>query len=101
MDAIKRDFGTFEDFKTQFKSAGATQFGSGWAWLVSDANGKLSILKTPNAENPMASKTGNPLLTMDVWEHAYYLDVQNRRPAYIDTFVDNLIDWDAVAARYQ
>lgn len=100
MTAIKRDFGSFEDFKSQFKTAGATQFGSGWAWLVTDPNGKLSIVKSANAENPLSLGAGKALLTMDVWEHAYYLDVQNRRPAYIDTYVNDLIDWDAVAARY-
>lgn len=99
MASIKRDFGSFEEFTKQFKAAGATQFGSGWAWLVTDSNGKLSVVKTANAENPLA--IGNKaILTMDVWEHAYYLDVQNKRPAYIDTFVDKLIDWDSVAARY-
>lgn len=100
LDAIKRDFGSFDDFKTQFKAAGATQFGSGWAWLVTDSKGKLSIVKSANAENPLSLSAGKALLTMDVWEHAYYLDVQNKRPAYIDTFVESLIDWDAVAARY-
>jgi len=96
--AIEEAFGSVEEFKKQFSAAGATQFGSGWAWLVVD-NGKLAITKTPNAENPITSgKT--PILTMDVWEHAYYLDTQNRRPAYIETFVNELINWDAVEARY-
>lgn len=99
MDAIKRDFGSYDDFKTKFKAAGATQFGSGWAWLITDGKGGLTIEKTPNAVNPLCTgKTA--ILTMDVWEHAYYLDVQNRRPAYIDTFVDKLINWDEVASRY-
>ena len=100
LQAIERDFGSFDKFKTQFKAAGATQFGSGWAWLVTDANGKLSIVKTPNAENHLSAGVGKPLLTMDVWEHAYYLDYQNRRPDFMTTFVDKLIDWDAVSARY-
>ncbi|KAK9842274.1 hypothetical protein WJX81_004068 [Elliptochloris bilobata] len=97
--AIERDFGSFDEFKTQFKAAGATQFGSGWAWLVAEG-GKLKVTKTPNAENPLTNPAQTPLLTMDVWEHAYYLDVQNRRPDYISTFVDKLINWDKVAERF-
>eukprot|EP00879_Flechtneria_rotunda_P001514 GHRR01001671.1.p1 GENE.GHRR01001671.1~~GHRR01001671.1.p1 ORF type:complete len:178 (+),score=70.54 GHRR01001671.1:35-535(+) len=98
-DAINASFGSFDEFKNQFKTAGGTQFGSGWAWLVTDKSGKLSIEKTPNAVNPVVEgKT--PILTMDVWEHAYYLDVQNRRPDYMTTFVDKLIDWENVAKRY-
>jgi len=98
-DAIKASFGSFDEFKTQFKAAGATQFGSGWAWLVADKSGKLSIEKTPNAVTPVVEgKT--PILTMDVWEHAYYLDVQNRRPDYMTTFVDKLIDWESVGKRF-
>jgi Fe-Mn family superoxide dismutase len=98
-EAITRDFGSFDEFKVQFKAAGATQFGSGWAWLNSE-KGKLSITKTPNAVLPVVDgKT--PVLTMDVWEHAYYLDVQNRRPDYMTTFLDKLISWDAVSARYE
>ena len=97
-DAIQRDFGSFDAFKDAFKTAGATQFGSGWAWLSTDKSGKLEVTKTPNAENPWVhGKT--PILTMDVWEHAYYLDVQNRRPDYMTTFFD-LINWDKVAERY-
>jgi len=95
---IKEDFGSFEAFVEEFKKAGATQFGSGWAWLVLD-NGKLKVTKTGNAENPMT--TGQiPLLTMDVWEHAYYLDYQNRRPDYINDFVTKLINWDFVAENF-
>jgi superoxide dismutase, Fe-Mn family len=94
-DKINSDFGSFDKFVEEFKKAGATQFGSGWAWLVLD-NGTLKVTKTPNADNPIT--TGQiPLLTMDVWEHAYYLDYQNRRPAYIDDFVAKLINWDFVA----
>ena len=77
--AIERDFGSFDEFKAQFKQAGATQFGSGWAWLVAEG-GKLKVTKTPNAENPLTNPVQTPLLTMDVWEHAYYLDVQARAP---------------------
>lgn len=97
-DKIKADFGSFEKFVEEFKTAGGTQFGSGWAWLVLD-NGTLKVVKTLNAENPMTSGQ-TPLLTMDVWEHAYYLDYQNKRPAYIDTFISNLINWDFVAENY-
>jgi len=78
-----------------FKAAGATQFGSGWAWLVVDG-GKLAVTKTPNAETPL-TKGQVPLITMDVWEHAYYLDFQNRRPDYISTFLDKLVNWDFAA----
>lgn len=97
-DKIKADFGSFEKFVEEFKNAGATQFGSGWAWLVLD-NGTLKVTKTLNAENPITSGL-IPLLTMDVWEHAYYLDFQNKRPAYIDTFVEKLINWDFVAENF-
>ncbi len=97
-EKINADFGSFENFVAEFKKAGATQFGSGWAWLVLD-NGTLKVTKTLNAENPMTSGQ-IPLLTMDVWEHAYYLDYQNKRPAYIDTFVESLINWDFVAENF-
>jgi Fe-Mn family superoxide dismutase len=92
---INADFGSFDAFKEQFKQAGATQFGSGWAWLVLD-NGTLKVTKTLNADNPL-TQGQKPLLTMDVWEHAYYIDYQNRRPDYIGTFMDKLINWDFVA----
>jgi superoxide dismutase, Fe-Mn family len=95
-EKIKADFGSFDDFVTEFKKAGATQFGSGWAWLVLD-NGTLKVTKTSNAENPITSGQ-IPLLTMDVWEHAYYLDYQNRRPDYISDFLGKLVNWDFVAA---
>ena len=93
---IDADFGSFDGFKEQFKTAGATQFGSGWAWLVLD-NGTLKITKTGNADLPLAHGQ-KALLTMDVWEHAYYLDYQNRRPDYMSTFLDKLVNWDFVAA---
>eukprot|EP00252_Welwitschia_mirabilis_P000249 TRINITY_DN1025_c0_g1_i1.p1 TRINITY_DN1025_c0_g1~~TRINITY_DN1025_c0_g1_i1.p1 ORF type:complete len:246 (-),score=53.59 TRINITY_DN1025_c0_g1_i1:596-1333(-) len=97
LEMINRDFGSYDEFVKQFKQAAATQFGSGWAWLVLKDK-KLAIEKTPNAINPLV--WGNtPLLTIDVWEHAYYLDYQNRRPDYIATFVDALISWDSVNAR--
>lgn len=93
---IDADFGSFDKFAEEFKTAGATQFGSGWAWLVLD-NGTLKVAKTLNAGNPLT--TGQvPLLTMDVWEHAYYLDYQNKRPDYIETFLKSLINWDFAAS---
>ena len=96
-DAINKNFGSFEAFKNEFSKAAATLFGSGWAWLVKDAEGKLQIEKESNAGNPI--RTGlQPLLTIDVWEHAYYLDYQNKRPAYIDAFW-NVVDWNKVADR--
>jgi len=95
-EKINADFGSFEAFVEQFKTAGATQFGSGWAWLVLDG-GTLKVTKTGNADLPLAHGQ-KALLTMDVWEHAYYLDYQNRRPDYISTFLDKLVNWDFVAA---
>ena len=90
--AINRDFGSFDKFKEEFATAGATQFGSGWAWLV-EKDGKLAVTKTPNADLPM--KHGQKaLLTMDVWEHAYYIDYRNARPKYIEIFLNNLANWD-------
>lgn len=92
-DAIKETFGGYDSFKEAFSDAGATQFGSGWAWLIAK-DGKLEVRKTLNAETPLTDEACTPLLTMDVWEHAYYLDYQNKRPAYIDAFLDNLVNWD-------
>jgi superoxide dismutase, Fe-Mn family len=92
-ELIERDLGGYDNFVKEFKAAGATQFGSGWAWL-SYKGGKLVISKTPNAETPLTEAGTTPLLTMDVWEHAYYLDYQNRRPDYIDTFLSSLVNWD-------
>lgn len=92
---IDADFGSFDKFIETFKNAGATQFGSGWAWLVLDG-GNLKVTKTLNADNPITNNQ-TPLLTMDVWEHAYYLDYQNKRPEYIDTFLSKLVNWDFVA----
>jgi Fe-Mn family superoxide dismutase len=96
LEKITADFGSFDEFVTQFKAAGATQFGSGWAWLVLD-NGTLKVTKTGNADNPLTAGQ-TPLLTMDVWEHAYYLDFQNRRPDYISDFLGKLVNWEFVAA---
>lgn len=92
---IERDFGSLESFADQFKTAGATQFGSGWAWLVV-SDGKLAIRKTANADTPLTETGVTPLLTMDVWEHAYYLDYQNARPTYMDVFLNSLVNWDFV-----
>ena len=99
--AINQAFGSFEEFKTQFAQAAATRFGSGWAWLVIHDN-NLVVTSTPNQDNPMmdiAEVKGTPILGLDVWEHAYYLNYQNRRPDYISAFW-NVVDWDAVAARF-
>jgi Fe-Mn family superoxide dismutase len=92
---IEADFGSFDSFKTAFTQAATTQFGSGWAWLVLDG-GALKVTKTPNAGTPMTSGQV-ALLTIDVWEHAYYIDHRNARPAFITTFLDHLVDWDFVA----
>jgi superoxide dismutase, Fe-Mn family len=97
-EAIVNEFGSYEEFKTKFADAGATQFGSGWAWLSLNPNGTLAIDKTLNADTPLLhGKT--PLLTMDVWEHAYYLDYQNNRPSYIEHFFE-VINWDGANAKY-
>jgi superoxide dismutase, Fe-Mn family len=101
LDAINAAFGNFNDFKTKFATAGTTRFGSGWAWLVKTADGKLEISSTPNQDNPLmdvAEVKGTPLLALDVWEHAYYLNYQNRRPDYINAFW-NVINWNEVANR--
>jgi Fe-Mn family superoxide dismutase len=101
-EAINKDFGSFENFKTQFTEAATKQFGSGWAWLVVDKSGKLVIGSTPNQDNPLMPNvgiSGTPVLGLDVWEHAYYLNYQNKRPDYITAFY-NLINWDAVAKKY-
>lgn len=97
LEIIEKEFGSYEEFKTKFSQAAATLFGSGWAWLVVNKEGKLEIVQTGNAENPL-TKGMTPLLTCDVWEHAYYLDVQNRRPDYIGNFF-KIINWNKVAAR--
>ncbi|HEY0897254.1 MAG TPA: superoxide dismutase [Sphingobacteriaceae bacterium] len=101
-EAINSAFGSFEEFKKKFAEAGATRFGSGWAWLTVGADGKLQVSSTPNQDNPLmdvAEVKGTPILGMDVWEHAYYLKYQNRRPEYITNFF-NVINWDAVADRF-
>ncbi len=100
-DAITGAFGSFADFKSKFSTAAATRFGSGWAWLVKQADGSLAVSSTPNQDNPLmdlAEVKGTPVLGIDVWEHAYYLHYQNRRPEYIEAFW-NVINWDEVSKR--
>jgi len=101
-DAILAAYGTFEDFKTTFSKAAATQFGSGWAWLCVHKGGKVEVCSTPNQDNPLMSGVscgGTPILGLDVWEHAYYLNYQNRRPDYIEAFF-NVINWSEVEKRF-
>lgn len=97
LNAIKSDFGSFDEFKDKFSMAAATLFGSGWAWLVKGKSGKLEIVQESNAGNPLRSGL-EPIMTCDVWEHAYYIDKRNRRPAYIDDFW-NLVDWEKIGKR--
>lgn len=100
--AITADLGGFDNFKKEFSAAGATRFGSGWAWLSVGEDGKLFVSSSPNQDNPLmdvAEKKGTPILGMDVWEHAYYLNYQNRRPDYIEAFY-NVINWEEVNRRY-
>ena len=96
-EKIEASFGGYEKFVEAFKTAGATQFGSGWAWLVLKG-GQLEVMKTPNADTPLAHGI-QALLTVDVWEHAYYLDYQNRRPDYLSVFIEKLVNWDFVNSR--
>ena len=101
-DAILEAYGSFEDFKSAFSNAAATQFGSGWAWLCVHKGGKVEVCATPNQDNPLmpgVSCGGAPILGIDVWEHAYYLNYQNRRPDYINAFF-NVINWNEVAKRF-
>ena len=101
--AIDKAFGSFDKFKEQFNAAAATRFGSGWAWLVKQSNGELVVTSTANQDNPLmdiADVKGTPILGLDVWEHAYYLNYQNRRPDYIGAFW-NVINWDEVATRFK
>jgi len=97
MEMIVKDFGSYDKFVEEFKTAGNTAFGSGWAWLVSTPSG-LKVTKTIGADCPLTEVGAVPLLTMDVWEHAYYLNYQNMRATYIDTFLDKLVNWDFVAS---
>ncbi|MBR9922531.1 MAG: superoxide dismutase [Bacteroidetes bacterium] len=100
--AIERDFGSFDAFKEKFAAAAGTRFGSGWAWLCVDKNDKLFICSTPNQDNPLmdvVEEEGTPILGLDVWEHAYYLNYQNRRPDYVSAFF-NVINWAEVSKRF-
>ncbi|WP_339707885.1 superoxide dismutase [uncultured Kriegella sp.] len=102
-DAINEAFGSFESFKDEFSGAAGTRFGSGWAWLCVHKGGKLEICSTPNQDNPLMPDTGcagHPILGLDVWEHAYYLNYQNRRPDYVNAFF-NVINWDKVSELYE
>ena len=101
--AIDSTFGSLDNLKAEFKKAGIGRFGSGWAWLIVKADGTLAITSTPNQDNPLmdvAEVKGKPILGLDVWEHAYYLKFQNKRPDYIDTFW-NLVDWNGAETRYK
>lgn len=102
-DAINGTFGSFDELKKQLQAAGASRFGSGWAWLIVSEDGDLKVTSTPNQDNPLFDiegiERGTPILGIDVWEHAYYLNYQNKRPAYLEA-IFNVIDWNAVAARY-
>ncbi|AUD13765.1 superoxide dismutase [Planococcus sp. MB-3u-03] len=97
-DAINNKFGSFDEFKEKFEAAGKTRFGSGWAWLVV-SNGELEVTSTPNQDSPL-SEGNTPMLGVDVWEHAYYLKYQNRRPDYLAAFW-NVVNWDEVSKRYE
>jgi Fe-Mn family superoxide dismutase len=102
-DAINNSFGSFEGFKDAFSKAAATQFGSGWAWLCVHEGGGVEVCSTPNQDNPLMPSvgcSGTPILGLDVWEHAYYLNYQNRRPDYIEAFF-NVINWEEVSRRYE
>lgn len=98
-EQIKKDFGSFDEFKKKFGEAATTRFGSGWAWLVKKSDGSLAVTSTPNQDNPLMDNSGRPILGLDVWEHAYYLNYQNRRPDYIAAFW-NVVNWDKVAELY-
>ncbi|MET1258654.1 superoxide dismutase [Flagellimonas sp. DF-77] len=102
-DAINTAFGSFDAFKEKFSAAAGTRFGSGWAWLCVNKGGSVEVCSTPNQDNPLmpgAGCDGHPILGLDVWEHAYYLNYQNRRPDYVAAFF-NVIDWDKVSANYE
>lgn len=97
---IEKDFGSFDGFKEHFAKAAGTRFGSGWAWLVKHDDGRLTVTSSPNQDNPlMTPGSGTPIMGLDVWEHAYYLNYQNRRPDYVGAFW-NVVDWNKVAANY-
>jgi len=97
LDMVKSDFGDFAKFKEELAKAAVTQFGSGWAWVVAEG-GKLKVLQTPNAETPLTNPAQKPLVAIDVWEHAYYVDYRNRRPDYVTAVLDKLVNWEFAAA---
>ena len=96
---ITQDFGSVDKFKEQFKAAATSQFGSGWAWLVLGNDGKLKVTKTPNGSNPLATGEGKALLGIDVWEHSYYLDFRNRRPDYVQNWLDKIANYEFAASQ--
>jgi superoxide dismutase, Fe-Mn family len=102
-EAINKKFGSFDSFKQEFSNAAATRFGSGWAWLIVTGNGEVDVTSTPNQDNPLmdvAEKKGTPILGLDVWEHAYYLKYQNKRPDYVGAWW-NVVNWNEVSRRYE
>lgn len=99
-EAIQSAFGSFDAFKEKFEAAGATRFGSGWAWLIVNNQGQLEVASTPNQDNPVMDSSGKPVIGCDVWEHAYYLRYQNRRPDYMKAWW-NVVDWNAAAVNYE
>jgi len=99
-EAIQSAFGSFDAFKEKFEAAGATRFGSGWAWLIVNNQGQLEVVSTPNQDNPVMDGSGKPVIGCDVWEHAYYLRYQNRRPDYLKAWW-NAVDWNAAAVNYE
>ena len=99
-EAIQSAFGSFDAFKEKFEAAGATRFGSGWAWLIVNNQGQLEVASTPNQDNPVMDGSGKPVIGCDVWEHAYYLRYQNRRPDYMKAWW-NVVDWNAAAVNYE
>ncbi len=99
-EAIQSAFGSFDAFKEKFEAAGATRFGSGWAWLIVNNQGQLEVVSTPNQDNPVMDGSGKPVIGCDVWEHAYYLRYQNRRPDYMKAWW-NAVDWNAAAVNYE
>ena len=99
-EAIQSAFGSFDAFKEKFEAAGATRFGSGWAWLIVNNQGQLEVVSTPNQDNPVMDGSGKPVIGLDVWEHAYYLNYQNRRPDYMKAWW-NAVDWNAAAVNYE
>ncbi|HVW93806.1 MAG TPA: superoxide dismutase [Devosia sp.] len=98
---IEEDLGGFDKFRADFLAAGAGQFGSGWAWLSLNPQGKLEVTKTPNGESPLVHNNGKPLLGVDVWEHSYYIDYRNARPKYLEAWFDNLINWEHVEQLFE